>query len=328
MQLKYTYLILALFLILGCKKDKVQMFQHGLESNCSNLVLENKNICFFGEFNSDPCDYTARVDSINIYSPCFNPSNSNQIAFFKTSGSYQGQNYVICCPKLIIADINTQQILHEVDLVIPGISISWGDDVIVFNSEDGNIYKINADGSDLNLLIYNGTAPVWNNSNTQFIYTKNSATKPYLSDISGALIDSFDFDVNFTLNDWSASNKILYDFNCFDNNIAQSTNIIPTPTDGLNIYRKKWGVNNNQIIIAKNGIGIGMFEISTGTFNLIKANCSNLFYSQFDVSEDKQSIIAVAYIFDDLGEGNLLYRTQLKLLNINGTNEKDISFSW
>ena len=64
--------------------------------------MADHNICFDGELTTDPCDYFAEYDSVNLWGITFNPANSEELAFIYNKLLPGGGT---CCHKLMILTI-------------------------------------------------------------------------------------------------------------------------------------------------------------------------------------------------------------------------------
>ena len=294
MKTKIFLLSSLIFVLSACKKDV------GL-SDCDgdglSFDVNSVNVCYEGELNtsSSPCDFVVSYDSTNFWGLTFNPNNSDELAFIYNKNLENGQ---ICCRKLFIYDHKTNTKLKEINFPVePYTQPRWGtNDYFIYGGIDTKIYKFKSDGTDFQYLI-DGGAPLWDSTGEKFAFSRGMGEPIFIADEDGALLDSLSLVVNYAISDWSSTGKLLYDFSYFDFASDTTVPIFLINDFGLNIFRKRWGMNTNEIVTTSKDLGLGTYNIEERKFDLFKSNCSGRYYSTLDVSADKKYIATIVDIW-------------------------------
>lgn len=315
--------------ILACSKDETITPQCN-EGDCLPFEIQDYNICFPGEVTTEPCDYYAVSDTVNYWGPIFNPTNSDEIGFmFNKKIINNGVVSNTFCQKFELynhrTNIKVMDIEFPADLVPTSQPFWSNNNLLIFSTNDNSeVYTLDIYSSEFSYIL-NGSGPLWSPVIDNFLYTNGPSfgnATPYIANIDGSVVDTLsEFHPLLIISDWSDSGKILYDWGYWDfANQEKSPDFLLGGQ--LNIIWKKWGATDNYVVIIDNDAGLGIFNISMGNFNLLKPNCSGKYYGQVAVSHDKKYIATVVNKWTMLNEDSLLISPQIRVMNMDGSDEK------
>jgi hypothetical protein len=298
MKLRFSILLISFF-FLTCKKDP---------------PLPN-------QANAQQCNDTTHypIGDTTYSAPRFNPNNSNEIIYVRSSTSTFGtslvkRNLTTGQETFIVNDVRSQ----------PDWSVK---DWIVFNHADNQVWKIKSNGDSLQqLTTQGGLETIWDKSGNKIEYWFQRGQTAYnyynfITDNNGNIIDTLFYPFLAHYGSWSYDNtKIasycyMYDVGYIDLGTKQMTKVTNTPPDnsgqGKNIITDIDWMPNSQDIIWANEAGLYKTNIYTKQTTTLKIACDGRFYVYLSVSPDGKKIIAQRL---DVPSG-------LCLMDIDGKNE-------
>lgn len=312
--------IFAFYLIVllaSCRRDPVILPHHGSE-DCFDFI----GIVPFSNIANWPGTDTG----FNV--PRFNPTNSNEIIYFRAIYSSQiGQ--------IVKRNILTGSETYFVENLWskPDWSVK---DWIVFNRADNQVWKIKSNGDSLTqLTTQGGLDAIWNHSGDKIAYhiqTGQSVTTDYtfITDVNGFILDTLFFPFRLNHGAWSYNNSMIA-FNDFGLNIqfidlgtlqiATVTNNSPDPANHgrENITDIDW-MPDSQNIIWVNGFGIFRTNIQTKQTTKIISSCDSKQYGTVSVSPSGDKIIA-SRTDRKVSNDTMYSKNGLSLINIDGGSE-------
>lgn len=215
----------------------------------------------------DWIEYNEIGDSLNIFYPCVNPENSDEVIFLRNENGWKLYKYNI--------NSGTNSIIYSGVLLSPP---RWGsDDWIMIAPSDTKLWKIKSDGSELTQLTdlgcFHGD---WNFNGEKITYANMNIQKNIIADADGNILDTLNYSLSGT-QAWNHPNSLIGlpvvipsgGLNIF-NHLTNETTFIPTPDDISNYSGMQWNPQGTGIIWSgKNGIYLT--KLSGNTFRMIES---------------------------------------------------------
>ena len=282
----------------------------------------------------DPEEIYSAAIPYDYSSPCFDPNNSNRIAYYR----FDNTKFDIGS-EIWVNDLCTGEKRMIVNNALYGIDWSVKD-WIVYTADDQQIYKIKSNGDSLTRLTPSGDYnryPKWDlrgeriiyeceeSGDTRFIMFHDNIGKrdtiPELSRI-GAWNWVGDNQISYINSTWDASTGTIQYLRKYDLSSRQST-LLHT-FDLINVLLSTdYSTNENSVIWCAYGT-IGKTNVNTGAHEIIKdAYRQESFYDAV-VSKDEK------YILFDLRSRKLISPCKydsdygLYIMDLNGENQRRI----
>lgn len=316
---KPVYFLLALVLLIGCKKDKVSNECKDFDSSQLINVLGGPYYNWIGE---------------QLRNPSFNPNDANEIMFVREStGSQDKQIYIY------------NLVSKSKELIYDGEVLGrprWGrNDYIIFYKMGGHIWKIRSDGEGLTSLnipmpIYH---PQWNSEGVKFAANapiSQASNRLIIFDEEGEVLDSTEIPRAFSSPSSYEREDVLVIrqveeiiFFDLDNETVLDTyypqaNFDNSTGFGGNIF---WLDSNNLILGNRDGIHqISYPELQN--IHLVKG-CTDRVYSWGSLNSSKTKMVWEIYEREiNENKTHINVKRYLVIMDLDGGNEQrlDISF--
>jgi WD40 repeat protein len=260
--------------------------------------------------------------------PSFNPNNADEIAFVRTEYSFPPKfqlcKFNFCSGALKVLSDNA---LEEVDWSVK--------DWIVYEGADLQIWKVKSDGEGLTRLTNGGenSNPVWNKTGNKIAYWRTGAGgKVYVLDEFGSRLDTLSL---FRPYAWSPNDQIIcsgpgsdlisYTIGYFDLNNEAFIFFNEVDEQGY-VFSMQWSPDYKEIYWVT-GQKVSKFNMETRVrTNIIDIPLeqNSRFYEGIDISPDNKHIIVVKKGNKKVGNCDWEITYRLHILNIDGTNEREL----
>jgi hypothetical protein len=337
-------LFVIIFYIYSCKKDSPIRTppQDVPIENCPN-AYDGKSLPYDNLYKgtiATQCTFSPSTIYLEkfIYSHvCINPNNPYEIAYIKRENNTQPFNNFELCKFDFCSGMETM--LAKMVGYSPNWSVkNW----IIYTGIDNQLWKVKSNGDSLTQLTntgnFNNNAK-WNLSGTNYLYKDAS-----LGNINNMMIANADgtqkLAINQTMSIWDWRNDSCIVFS------NQFSNTNPIEVRELNI------INNNVTIIKtinlfgnfsayhsgtnslilneyvnQNSSKMKVYYLDDDNFELLSNNTPS--YSTSSVNILKDNKILYQRILKDTLTGNpckLNFRSHIAIMNIDGTNERQVIF--
>ncbi len=321
-----VYLSILCFLIIYCKKETLI-----LHNECDVSQTRLYENVYHGEVIKSSCgvDGVEYPESFLYLQPASNPKNSNSFCFIKVNSKGLRQH------KLCIFDFCTNQtnVLPTNIFYTPDWSIK---DWIVFTGTDLQLWKIKSNGDSLIRLTntgdYNNHAK-WNNSGTELLFfdaTKGTGTLSIV-DETGKTIKTIKQSANSW--DWYDDNTIIF----FENVafVGDTLNLckydlkkdakslvlaIPNEIEGT------LSVTDNFVYFNTTKDGLRKLDIKTNKVTDIQESYHRRSDGSAFYNSTPSKIIYQRVLKDTIKEQpcKYNYRSHIAIMNLDGTNERQV----
>ena len=316
----------------GCKKDDeepIKIEEPVVEEGCDFAVEE----CPFGAS-------FAPVGAEYLF-PCFNPSDPNEFLYvkndFSNSLSIHKYNLLTKQNTLIVANVYP---LHQPDWSRTG----W----IVFSDMDWKVWKVRDNGTGLQRITsgVDDQRPVFNPAGDKIIYCRDSDgdSKMLIIDINGNPLDSicsvrFNQCMNWFYSSWNEPDRILratFTPQGRDSELSYYNFATKQEEPALFIHKEEEvnkgflftdyeAVSQTKVYYSMIFKGLVEFDANAQKHRVIRPYCDKRLYSNFDISPDKALILAEKETKSYIRECAYKRKRSIVIMNIDGTNEQEIT---
>ncbi|MBK0401549.1 hypothetical protein I5M27_01050 [Adhaeribacter sp. BT258] len=265
--------------------------------------------------------------------PCFNPNNSNEFLYVRSSSIY----------KYNLLSKQSTMIAERVQPVGPP---DWSrSGWIVFSDISWKIWKIRDDGTGLQQLSFgeDDQFPYFNPAGDKIIYGSHflNTNKMLIMDLNGNKLDTLcslrlGSCLGWGNSSWTVNDRILrrthsgqgMDGELSFYNYATKQDESPLFTyknDSSNQEIRDYKVlNADKILYAMTNKGLVLYNIQAKTHQVLKENCHNIWYDFFSISPDKTKLLVEKNTLKFVGDCTFEQRKSLVIMNIDGSNEQEI----
>lgn len=278
------YITLFAALILGCRKDKLELPDPSFgEGNCitsefiQNHTTPISDTIFKGVAWPQCAIFWIPIGHTQEYqyrAVVVNPSNSNEIAFLRSSDAYSMAT--LCIYNLCTNELN--EIAFDLHETLDWSTKNW----LVITRSDNQLWKIKANGDGLTQITNNGSYNArakWSPDGTKILFAQNTTKK--LIDENGSNQVTVALESNVLQWDWLNENEIVYSM--YSNNPIKKFNLntelveVLTPnlfdagSVAMNVVNDKVYFETRQ----------GIYSLEGTQLNLIDSNYYNTFIASY-----------------------------------------------
>ncbi|MCW5908960.1 MAG: hypothetical protein KIS94_13935 [Chitinophagales bacterium] len=326
--MKLYILLLALLVLSACKKDANKACGCSNSSSaCTDLPLPpppGKD-----DIYSQPNYF---FDPSYVDYPYFNPNNDNEILYYA--------RYAIPLQQQQLIKYNLAT--HQKQLLFTGQLLSrpkWGRNGWILLNVNSQIYKIREDGSNLTQLTFDSLGsnynPEWNYTGDKFV-VKHQYKKPGVKAdtlMSFLLVYDEDGQPLDTLNAfaypkcWQNQKGLLLvsegssPFSVWDIFNHSETVLHSLKGEDQNPF---WSPDGNELYYTSK-CGLSKINYASGKKNCLKTRCANESYNSICISSSSQKILCMKEHLKAPNWYNQYYSSKLVLMNLDGSNEKEIN---
>jgi len=339
MRTLYFFHILALSAIASacCKSDDPIMETNCLEQTsfasesvedttyncCPDCLLDPEELYFAGQ----PYDYAY---------PCFNPNNSNQIAYYRYNTSTVEAGWEIWVQDLCTGE--KRMLVNDANYGIDWSVKDW----IVYTAIDQQIYIIKSNGDSLIKLTPRGDFnryPKWDAKGERIAYQcedKGITRFIIFNESDGTRDTVLDMDRS-RIWGWLDETKLFYVYGYYNPDIqmsiystyiydlsAQKKEIINTFDDDPSYFLSGNQFNKESGIVLSAYRAIGKLDIKTGKFKIIKTAYRQESFYNAVVSKDEKYILFDIRSRKLLGPCTYDNDYNLYIMDLNGKNQRRI----
>lgn len=296
------------FFIQSCRRDIAIPPNSEIQSSCIPIP----------PYSGTGFGYNYLVDTNYLMMPSFNPNNPNEFVYvYKNYNSGQTEIY-----KYDLTN-NTKQLIYSGNIIFPP---KWGgNDWILLNPSDENVWKIKANGDSLIQLTTSAGNfyPEWNPEANKIIFFNSDINKSIIISSIGVPLDTLEKPVhalvNWGTNNWIATLSVSFGLEIFDSYGNNSTGFIP---DNFSQLGGCFWINNS--VLWANSDGIYSTQFPSLNTSLIKATCNSKTYLFASYSQLSEKIIWQKVDRSLINEDLIEVKSRLFIMNADGTDEQEI----
>ena len=314
-------------MLFSCSKDEICL-DNGYEC------------CDFPALTGPTTGYLYGYGKYQFKAPCFNPENENEFCYI-FENTEQGLQQ--------LCRYNLQTGEHFVILENSSIILQpkWNsNDWIFFTSVDQLIWKVKHNGDSLIQLNVNGLSQYLEispfSATLTFSHKVSSQTLPilYFTDLDGNVLDSLNYfhygNSSWGVSAWSGSNQLAFAYGAGESYGLYTFDLDSKSLSELHI----WGYASSDDAVRDLKWNYGSFELfytkyTTGVFKMnafdknevkIKEGCDSRSYEVISISSGGKLLAerVDSYIDPDF-ENQIIQNSKIYLMNIDGSNEYEIS---
>ena len=321
----FSLFCICISVIFSCKKDEVADLVD-YTYNFTEPVIPSGDLTF--DCPNSQIEYSY-IDQYTYSRPMFNPINPNEIAYLRHSPlelECKGELWIFNFKTGRTYKVTSQK-MCKFDWSI----LNW----IVFGNENGEVWKVKPNGSELTKILPSGnfySIIKINNSGNQFFLSKPSQIS------FGRISNTFDLDGNLIQDIPTLEYSYIQTLDWNDRQIIFSEgggqfNIYHFQSDSITIVENQptSTFHNNNLQLLNNDEILWSFEKYIHQLNLktlirttIKLADDLDWFGQVDASIDQKTIIVRKQDFIKHDECTIHKRTFLSLMDIDGSNERRI----
>jgi hypothetical protein len=293
-------------------------------ASCRKVDIEPQEHCEPLPLSSNPTvGWNYQFESFHVRGPFFNPNNGDEILFVRRGEDGSGWRIV----KYAIASKTAIDLYSGKVGSVP----SWGKNHwVLFGTSDGDIFKIKDSGDSLTQLTWTGWNwdPSWNPEGTQYAYRSNASGKDttYIFSSTGVPLDTLsESGIGLT---WSHSRyspdpagEFLNISDMFSDTVIHLVNS-PTDAGGSSGYGAVFTGDNDLVYSYQTGIY--SIDIHSRKVKQIRASCNSIRYRNAAYSSILMKLLWVKMVYEPLGGNDILVKTRLVLMDVDGSNEEEI----
>ena len=330
----YLIVLLVISMFLSCKHEWNNIVIPSCLDQNNELAIDSQTVITLDSIVLIP---TTWYPGKQFKNGTFNPNNNNEIVFIKEWRTYRVNLPTIDTLELWKYDFCKNEAIKLCDQAALGPS--WFGDRIVYTDRYGQIWRINADGTNqfrLTSLGYNKFAS-WSPDGSSFVFNRVYGEQDItmIMNMDGVILDTLENMRNISGLHWTADNKIYFaadsllntDFhyavwyyNLLDHSIQEFAYLSNFKTTDNTIAQLKWLPNTKQLI-AVSRLEVSVFT-DTGK-QIIKTGFDNRWYQFIDISAD-ETIALTSRIERKKDWTNVIHYENLYLMDLMTGEEREI----